>query len=132
VRVKRFSVRVAANNRGHAVIAIPIDSDEEWRHKALHHVNGTVNGCRVRVTIEPGHGGWAFTPIFAVQPRGEQGRAAGRHRRGHDLVYAGNFIRAGEGAVRGSRLPGELVSPQRICLVRHDDRLCFCDWPTSV
>ena len=29
--------------------------------KAVHHVNGTVNGCRVRVTLEPGDSGWAFT-----------------------------------------------------------------------
>ncbi len=27
----------------------------------MHHVNGTVNGCRVRVTIAPGDSGWAFT-----------------------------------------------------------------------
>ena len=27
----------------------------------MHHVAGTVNGCRVRVTLAPGDGGWAFT-----------------------------------------------------------------------
>jgi hypothetical protein len=27
----------------------------------VHHVSGTVNGCRVRVTLEPGDSGWAFT-----------------------------------------------------------------------
>src|SRR5262249_10556194 len=26
-----------------------------------HHVHGTVNGCRVRVTIAPGAGGWVFS-----------------------------------------------------------------------
>jgi hypothetical protein len=26
----------------------------------VHHVNGTVNGCRVRVTIAPGERGWEF------------------------------------------------------------------------
>ena len=27
----------------------------------MHHVNGTVNGCRVRVTLERGDSGWGFT-----------------------------------------------------------------------
>jgi hypothetical protein len=27
----------------------------------VHHVSGTVNGCQVRVTLEPGESGWAFT-----------------------------------------------------------------------
>jgi hypothetical protein len=58
---KRFRVRVTADPRGHAVIAIPFDPDEAWGTKAVHHVNGTVNGCRVRVTIAPGDPGWAFT-----------------------------------------------------------------------
>ncbi len=61
MRVQRFSVRVATDPRGHAVIALPFDPDETWGAKAVHHVNGTVNGCRVRVTIAPGDSGWAFT-----------------------------------------------------------------------
>jgi len=61
MRAKRFSVRVSADPRGHAVIAIPFDPDEVWGAKAVHHVNGTVNGCRVRVTIAPYDSGWAFT-----------------------------------------------------------------------
>jgi Bacteriocin-protection, YdeI or OmpD-Associated/Domain of unknown function (DUF1905) len=61
MRAKQFSVRVSADPRGHAVIAIPFDPDEAWGAKAVHHVNGTVNGCRVRVTIAPGDSGWAFT-----------------------------------------------------------------------
>jgi hypothetical protein len=43
------------------VIAVPFDPDEVWGAKAVHHVNGTVNGCRVRVTIAPDDSGWAFT-----------------------------------------------------------------------
>jgi uncharacterized protein YdeI (YjbR/CyaY-like superfamily) len=27
----------------------------------VHHVSGTVNGCRVRVTLTPGDSGWSFT-----------------------------------------------------------------------
>jgi hypothetical protein len=61
MRVKRFSARIAVNPRGHAVIVIPFDPDEVWGAKARHHVNGTVNGCRVRVTIAPGDSGWEFT-----------------------------------------------------------------------
>ena len=58
---KRFSVRVAADRRGHAVITVPFDPDEAWGAKAVHHVNGTVNACRVRVMLAPGDSGWAFT-----------------------------------------------------------------------
>jgi hypothetical protein len=58
---KRFRVRITDDARGHGVISIPFDPDEAWGVKAVHHVNGTVNHCRVRVTIAPGDRGWAFT-----------------------------------------------------------------------
>jgi hypothetical protein len=61
MRAERFRVRIAADSRGHAVITIPFDPDEAWGAKAVHHVSGTVNGCRVRVTLAPGDSGWAFT-----------------------------------------------------------------------
>lgn len=57
----RFDTSIGVDARGHAVIAIPFDPDQVWGVKARHHVNGTVNGCRVRVTIAPGGDGWAFT-----------------------------------------------------------------------
>ncbi len=60
MRVMRFGARVAAGPRGSGIIAVPFDPDETWGAKAAHHVNGTVSGCRVRVTIAPGEGGWAF------------------------------------------------------------------------
>ena len=60
MRVMRFSARVAAGPRGGGIVAVPFDPDETWGAKAAHHVNGTVNGCRVRVTIAPGDGGWEF------------------------------------------------------------------------
>jgi hypothetical protein len=60
MRVKRFRVQVAADPRGHAVVTVPFDPDEAWGAKAVHHVAGTVNGCRVRVTLAPGDSGWAF------------------------------------------------------------------------
>jgi hypothetical protein len=61
MRARQFRVRITEDPRGHAVIAVPFDPDEAWGAKAVHHVNGTVNGCRVRVTIAPGDSGWAFT-----------------------------------------------------------------------
>jgi hypothetical protein len=60
MRAMRFGARVAAGPRGGGIITVPFDPDETWGAKAEHHVNGTVNGCRVRVTIAPGDGGWAF------------------------------------------------------------------------
>ena len=61
MRVQRFHVQVAAGSRGHALIVVPFNPDAEWGVKAVHHVSGTVNGCRVRVTLEPGDSGWAFS-----------------------------------------------------------------------
>jgi hypothetical protein len=72
---KKFRVRVTENARGHAVIAIPFDPDEAWGVKAVHHVNGTVNHCRVRVTIAPGDNGWSFT--FGPNRANTMGLAAG-------------------------------------------------------
>jgi hypothetical protein len=61
MRARGFRGRVTADARGHAVIVVPFDPDHAWGAKAVHHVNGTVNGCRVRVTLAPGDSGWAFT-----------------------------------------------------------------------
>jgi bacteriocin resistance YdeI/OmpD-like protein/uncharacterized protein DUF1905 len=61
MRVRRFRVQITEDARGHAVVAVPFDPDQAWGAKAVHHVSGTVNGCRVRVTITPGDNGWAFT-----------------------------------------------------------------------
>src|SRR5260370_17749276 len=61
MRVQRFDARIAAGPRDHALIVVPFDPDTEWGVKAVHHVSGTVNGCRVRVTLEPGDSGWGFT-----------------------------------------------------------------------
>jgi hypothetical protein len=68
MRFQRFDARIAAGPRGHALIVVPFDPDAEWGVKAVHHVRGTVNGRRVRVRLEPGDGGWAFT----MNPAGMQ------------------------------------------------------------
>jgi hypothetical protein len=61
MRTQRFGALVAAAPGGRAIIVVPFDPDEAWGAKAEHHVNGTVNGCRVRVRLAPGGDGWAFT-----------------------------------------------------------------------
>ena len=61
VRTQRCDAVVAAAPGGRAVVTVPFDPDEAWGVKAAHHVNGTVAGCRVRVTLEPSAGGWGFT-----------------------------------------------------------------------
>lgn len=60
MRSQRFAVVVAAGPGGSAVIVVPFDPDEVWGTKAVHHVNGTVGGQRVRVTLKPGDSGWSF------------------------------------------------------------------------
>ena len=59
--VRRFSTVIAAGPRGDGVIVLAFDPDEAWGVKAVHHVNGTVGGGRVRLALSPGDGGWAFT-----------------------------------------------------------------------
>ncbi len=61
MRSQRFGALVAAGPGGRAIIVVPFDPDEVWGAKAEHHVNGTVAGRRVRVTLSPGGSGWAFT-----------------------------------------------------------------------
>jgi hypothetical protein len=61
MRARRFGARVAADAGGAGSVVLPFDPDEEWGAKAVHHVHGTVNGCRVRVTIAAGAAGWMFT-----------------------------------------------------------------------
>jgi hypothetical protein len=61
MRTQRFGALVAAAPGGRATIVVPFDPDEVWGAKAEHPVSGTVSGCRVRVTLSPSGGGWAFT-----------------------------------------------------------------------
>lgn len=61
MRTQRFTAVAAAGPGGSAVIVVPFDPDEVWGAKAVHHVNGTVGGRRVRATLALGDSGWAFT-----------------------------------------------------------------------
>jgi bacteriocin resistance YdeI/OmpD-like protein/uncharacterized protein DUF1905 len=58
---QRFDALVADGPGGRAIVVVPFDPDEVWGPKAVHHVNGTVDGTRVRVTLSPVGTGWAFT-----------------------------------------------------------------------
>jgi len=58
---QRFRTVVAAASGGRALIVVPFDPDELWGAKAEHPVNGTLGGCRVRVTLARGEQGWGFT-----------------------------------------------------------------------
>jgi translation initiation factor IF-1 len=60
MRTQRFEALVADGPGGRATIVVPFDPDEAWGVKAMHHVNGYVDGTRVRVTLSPGSAGWAF------------------------------------------------------------------------
>ena len=61
MHVQRFAVRVAAGRGGAAVIVVPFDPDQVWGTKPVHHVHGTLAGCRVRVTLSPSDDGWSFS-----------------------------------------------------------------------
>jgi Bacteriocin-protection, YdeI or OmpD-Associated/Domain of unknown function (DUF1905) len=76
MRTQRFSAVVAAAPGGRAVVVVPFDPDEAWGVKAVHHVNGTVGGKRVRVTLTPGDGGWEFS--YGQARAQELGLEAGR------------------------------------------------------
>jgi len=61
MKSQRFSATVAAVGRGSLLVPVPFDPNEVWGAKRRHHVNGTVNGVRVRAVIEPFDDGFGFT-----------------------------------------------------------------------
>ncbi len=69
MRTQRFRALVADAPGGHATIVVPFDPDELWGAKAVHHVNGTVNGTRVRVTLSPRRRRLGLLPEPVAGPR---------------------------------------------------------------
>jgi hypothetical protein len=61
VKSQRFTATVAAAPRGHVLIPVPFHPDAVWGTKSRHHVGGTVNGMRVRGTVEAAGDGFGFT-----------------------------------------------------------------------
>jgi hypothetical protein len=51
--VRRFGATVRDGPRGRMFVPVPFDPDQEWGVKERHLVGGSVNGVRVRGTIEP-------------------------------------------------------------------------------
>jgi hypothetical protein len=58
---QRFTATVAAAPRGHVLIPVPFDPDTAWGAKPRHHIGGTVDGRRVRGTVEAAGDGHGFT-----------------------------------------------------------------------
>jgi hypothetical protein len=58
---RRFTTTVTAAPRGNVLIPVPFDPDTVWGTKARHHVGGTVNGMRVRGSVEATGDGFGFT-----------------------------------------------------------------------
>jgi len=44
-----------------ARVPVPFDPNQAWGVKRVHHVNGTIAGTRVRVTIAQDDTGWSFS-----------------------------------------------------------------------
>jgi hypothetical protein len=58
---QRFTATVAAAPRGGVRIPVPFDPETVWGAKARHLVGGTVDGMRVRGSVEPAGDGYGFT-----------------------------------------------------------------------
>lgn len=50
-RTRSFTAALLAMPGGKARVSVPFDPNQAWGTKSLHHVNGTVAGIRVRVTV---------------------------------------------------------------------------------
>ena len=60
-RTRAFTTTLEPLTGNKARVPVPFDPDEAWGKKREHHVNGTVAGMRVRVTIVRDDSGWSFT-----------------------------------------------------------------------
>jgi hypothetical protein len=58
---RRFTATVAAAPRGHIAIPVPFDPDAVWGTKSRHLVGGTVDGKRIRGSVEAVGDSYAFT-----------------------------------------------------------------------
>lgn len=54
---RRFTCTITGGPRGKLVVGVPFDPDEVWGVKPVHHVTGTVAGCRVRAAVQSTDGG---------------------------------------------------------------------------
>jgi Bacteriocin-protection, YdeI or OmpD-Associated/Domain of unknown function (DUF1905) len=55
-----FVTTAEDGGRGRVFVPVPFDPDRVWRPKSRHLVGGTVNGRRVRGSVEKHEGAWGF------------------------------------------------------------------------
>jgi hypothetical protein len=60
-RTRAYTTTLEPLEGDKARVPVPFDPDEAWGTKRQHHVNGTVAGMRVRVTIFRDDAGWSFS-----------------------------------------------------------------------
>jgi hypothetical protein len=60
-RTRAYTTTLQPLPRNKARVPVPFDPDEAWGAKRQHHVNGTIAGIRVRVTIAQDDAGWSFS-----------------------------------------------------------------------
>ena len=60
-RTRAYTATLEAGPGNRARVPVLFDPDEAWGTKVVHHVNGTVAGQRVRVTIARDQAGWSFS-----------------------------------------------------------------------
>ena len=58
---QRFSALAAAAPRGGVLIRVPFDPNAVWGPKTRHLVGGTIDGMRMRGSVEPVDDGYGFT-----------------------------------------------------------------------
>jgi antitoxin component of MazEF toxin-antitoxin module len=61
VSSQRFRTVVTVNKAGRPLIDVPFDPDGAWGAKARHPVGGSLNGRRLRGSVERYGDGWALT-----------------------------------------------------------------------
>jgi hypothetical protein len=60
-RTRAYTTTLEALPGNKARVPVPFDPNQAWGSKRQHHVNGTVAGMRVRVTIVQDDAGWSFS-----------------------------------------------------------------------
>lgn len=58
---KKFKTTIAIGEKGSVFIPVPFDPDVAWGIKARHHVNGIVDGKKLRGVVERGRDGYGIT-----------------------------------------------------------------------
>lgn len=60
MRSQTFTVTLVDAGRGRIFVPVPFDPDQVWHTKTQHHITGTVNGVKVRGTVNKHDDGFGF------------------------------------------------------------------------